>query len=68
MKAKGGFVLRNIAGEQILMPTDENIGKFKGTVLLNDVAVFIWEKMQVHVSRDDLLTAILDEYGVIEKD
>ena len=66
MKAKGGFVLRNIAGEQILMPTDENIGKFKGTVLLSGVAAFIWEKMQAPVSRDDLLTAVLDEYEVEE--
>ena len=57
---------RSAAGEQILMPTDENIGKFKGTVLLSGVAAFIWEKMQAPVSRDDLLTAILDEYEVEE--
>ena len=66
MKAKEGFVLRTIAGEKILMPTGDNIGKFKGTVLLNEVSAFIWEKMQNPVSRDDLLTAILDEFDVEE--
>lgn len=66
MKAKSGFVLRNIVGEKILMPTGDNIGKFKGTVLLNDVSAFVWEKLQNPMSRDDLLAAILDEFEVEE--
>lgn len=66
MRAKDGFVLRNIVDELILMPTDDNIGTFKGTILLNDVSAFVWEKLQNPVSRDDLLTAVLDEYEVEE--
>ena len=66
LKAKEGFVLRDIVGEKILMPTGENIGKFKGTVLLNDVSAFVWEKLQTPMSRDDILAAILDEYEVEE--
>lgn len=66
MRAKDGFVLRNVVDELILMPTDDNIGTFKGTILLNDVSAFVWEKLQNPVSRDDLLTAILDEYEVEE--
>ena len=66
MKAKSGFVLRNIAGEQILMPTGDNIGKFKGTVLLNDVSAFVWEKLQNPMSKEDLLQAIVDNYEVEE--
>jgi hypothetical protein len=66
MKAKSGFVLRDIVGEKILMPTGDNIGKFKGTVLLNDIAAFVWQKLQDSVSRDDLLRAVLDEYEVEE--
>ncbi len=64
MKAKGGFVLRHIMDEYILMPTGENISKFKGTILLNEVSAFLWEKLQKPVSREDLLTALLDEYEV----
>ena len=64
MKAKSGFVLRNIVDEFILMPTGDNIGKFNGTVLLNEVSAFVWEKLQNPVSRDDLLKAILDEFEV----
>ncbi len=64
MKVKPGFVLRNIVDEFILMPTGDNIGKFNGTVLLNEVSAFVWEKLQNSVSKEDLLKAILDEFEV----
>ena len=64
MKAKPGFVLRNVVDEYILMPTGDNIGKFNGTVLLNAVSAFVWEKLQNPMSRDDLLKEILDEFEV----
>ena len=64
MKAKQGFVLRNVVDEYILMPTGDMIGEFNGTVLLNDVSAFVWEKLQNPVSREDLLTAILEEFEV----
>ena len=64
MKVKPGFVVRNIADEFILMPKGDNIGKFKGTILLNEVSAFVWEKLQNPISKEDLLNAILDEYEV----
>ena len=64
MKAKEGFVLRNIVDEYILMPTGDNIAKFQGTVLLNEVSAFVWEKLQNPISEADLLQAILDEFEV----
>ena len=64
MKAKPGFILRNVVDEYILMPTGDNIGKFNGTVLLNEVSALVWEKLQNPVSRDDLLKAVQDEYEV----
>ena len=66
MVAKTGFVLRNIAGEYILMPVNENITKFNGTLLMNGISAFIWEKLQNPVSREDLIKAVLDEYDVDE--
>ena len=66
MKAKTGYVLRHIVGEYMLMPVGDNISKFNGTVLLNEVSAFIWEKLQKPVSREDLLQAVLDEFDVEE--
>lgn len=66
MKAKSGFVLRNIVGEYMLMPTGENIVTFGGTVILNEVSAFIWEKLQAPVTRDEILAALLNEFDVTE--
>ena len=64
MKAKSGFILRHVVDEYILMPTGDNIGKFNGTVLLNEVSAMVWEKLQTPMTKEDLLQAILDEYEV----
>ena len=64
MKAKAGFALQNVAGEYQLMPTGDNIGRFGGTVLLNETAAFVWEKLRHPISEEDLLRAVLDEYEV----
>ena len=64
MKAKSGFTLKNVVGEYVLMPTGDNVGHYNGTVILNEVAAFIWEKLQNPISRDDLLAAVMDEYDV----
>ena len=64
MKAKTGFVLRNVVDEFILMPTGDNVGQFNGTVLFNEVSAFVWGKLQNPMSREDLLNAVLDEFDV----
>jgi len=66
LQACNGFVLRNIADEWLLMPTGDNIRQFGGTVLLNEVSAFIWEKLQQPVTRDGLLKEMLDEYATDE--
>ena len=67
MKIKEGFVLRNVVDEHIIMPTGDNIAKFEGAVVLNDVAAFVFEQMKNPVSKEDLLSAILNEFEVDEE-
>lgn len=67
MKACGGFVLRNIAGEYMLMPTGAMIGSFRGAVLMNELSAFLWEKLQSPITRDDLLSEILAHYSIDEE-
>ena len=66
MKIKDGFVLRNVVDEFIVMPTGENIAKFDGAVVLNEVSAFVFEQMKRPVSREDLLIAVLNEFEVDE--
>ena len=67
MRAKQDFVVRNVMGEYLLIPTGKNITAFNGTGMLNEVSAFIWERLQQPVSREDLLHALLDRYEVEEQ-
>ena len=64
MKIKNGFVLRNVVDEFIVMPTGDNIAKFDGAVVLNEVSAFVFKQLENAVSREDLLEAMLAEYDV----
>lgn len=66
MKIQKGFVLRNVVGESIVMPTGENIAKFEGAVVLNEVSAFIFEALGESLSRKDLLEKLLNEFDVDE--
>lgn len=66
MKMKEGFVLRNVMDEYIVMPTGDNIAKFDGAVVLNEVSAFIYKLLEAPMCRDDLLTAVLNEFDVDE--
>ncbi len=65
MKAKEGFILRTVAGEQVILPLGENIRIFNGSVILNEVSTFIWKKLsEADHSFEELLDLILSEYDV----
>ena len=49
------------------MPTGDNIAKFDGTIVLNEVSAFVFKQLENAVSRDDLLTAMLAEFDVDEQ-
>lgn len=66
MNIKEGFVLRTVADEHMVMPTGENIGRFGGAVVLNDVSAFAFEQLKRPISREDLLALILGEFDVDE--
>ena len=46
MKVNGEYVLREIAGEYILVPIGNTAMEMNGMITLNEVGVFIWNKMQ----------------------
>lgn len=64
MKTKSGFVLKKIAGENIVMPVGENIKNFDGAIVLNEVSAFVWSKLESGTSRNELVEYIIAEYDV----
>ena len=64
MKFKKEFMLREIVGETVLIPTGETAAQFNGLISVNELGRFIWDNYENAKDEDDLLQKILDEYEV----
>ena len=64
MRVTKEFVLREIAGDYIIIPTGKTVFDFNGLITLNEVGVSLWKMLQNEVTFDDLLQGVLDEYDV----
>ena len=64
MRITKEFVLREIAGDYIIIPTGKTVFDFNGLITLNEVGVSLWKMLQNEVTFDDLLQEVLDEYDV----
>lgn len=67
MKKNNEFILRNIAGEVVLVPTGIITQNFNGLITLNSVGAFIWEHLEVAKDKEELVKLILDEYDIDEE-
>lgn len=64
MKVDSNFVLRNIADTWVVVPTGANTVDFSKLMHLSESAAFLWGKLQVDTTRDDLLTDLIAEYEI----
>lgn len=64
MKINKEFILREIAGEYILVPIGDTPLSFNGLITVNDVGAFIWNNIEKSSSEEELLNLILEEYDV----
>lgn len=71
-KADPGYILREIAGEAILVPVGENAASFNGMISLNHTFKFIWEMFQEPHTIAEVAEAAGEQYDgepeEIEKD
>lgn len=66
MKIEKEFVLREIAGDYIIIPTGKTGLEFNGLITVNEVGVSIWKMLQEDVTLDQIVKGILAEYDVEE--
>ena len=67
MKIVKEFILREIAGECVLVPTGATTQEFNGLITLSDTARFIWEHIEQADSLEDMVQKILEEYEIDEE-
>ena len=62
MKLKGEFVIREVAGETVVIPVGETALQLGGMVLLNQVSRVLWEQLQQGADLQSLVTAVTDQF------
>ena len=63
MKLKDGFILREIAGENVVVPTADTLD-LNMMITLNDTGCTLWKRLEQEA---ELTAALLAEYDVDEK-
>ena len=64
MKIKDGFLLRQVGGNNVVVPVGAQAVDFRCIITLNEVGAFLWQKMAVDCTVADLVEALLAEYDV----
>ena len=64
MKINKNFVLRSIAGENMLVPVGAQSVTTNGMISLSPVAADIWKTLSEDKDYDQVLQMILDKYDV----
>ena len=63
MKLKEGFLLREVAGQTVVLPTGGNLD-LDMMITLNETGKFLWERLQEETNVQALVDALLAEYDV----
>lgn len=64
MRFTSEFIMREVAGETILVPVGTTALKFNGIITLEPVGVLIWKGIESGKDRQAILRQILDEFDV----
>lgn len=63
MKLKDGFILREVAGQIVVLPSGDDL-ELNMMITLNEVGKFIWVLLEEETDEETIVTAILKEYDV----
>ena len=64
MKVKPGFLLRQVAGEIVVVPFGEQSKEHRGMLRLNETGRILWERLEQGAEESDLARALTDTFDV----
>ena len=64
MRIKNDFVLRNVAGANVVLPLGAASVDFNGLLKLNESSVLLWKALEQGTDLDGLVTVLTGEYDV----
>ncbi len=64
MKIKDGFILREVAGNYIVVAVGDAVKEFNTVINLNGTSALLWKKLAEGATEEQLVDALLSEYEV----
>lgn len=67
MKLKNGFIMRTIAGKDIILPSGDELN-LNAMITLNETGKFIWQRLEQDTTEEQIVDDILSVYDVSRED
>lgn len=64
MKIKEGFILHKIADSYHVIAVGKVVKNFNGIINLNQTGAFLWEKLSIGATEEELIKFLISEYGI----
>lgn len=69
MKLKDQLVLREVAGQYVIVPTGERVREIRSIVYISSSAAYLWDYMQdCEFSKDDLVARVLEHFSEVSEE
>ena len=63
MRLKDGLILREVAGQYVIVPTGKRVREVTGVLYMTKPAAYLWDYMQNHdFEKEDLIRLTLERY------
>ncbi len=64
MKLKDGLILREVAGQYVIVPTGKRVREVPDVIYMTKPAAYLWDYMQNHeFEKEDLIRLTLERYA-----
>ena len=67
MRINENFLLRDIAGQKVVLPVGEAAEKFNGMIRLNETGIYLWSLLEKETDENALLATMLQDYEIDEE-
>ena len=64
MKIKGTFVLRDIAGDIVIVPVGETALSYNGMITTTVTGAALWQALEKGCEKEDLIGTLLERFDV----
>ena len=69
MKLKDGLILREVAGQYVIVPTGKRVKDVTNIVYISSSAAYLWDYMKDHeFEKEDLVERILEHYEGVTRE